>query len=119
MYTKLKQDNFKLTVMDDKINNEEYYFEIIVNRSFLNTLLLSLMLFKESMPKLDVKLTPREEEVLMHISRGEDNGVIAKYMNVSIHTAKIHIRNIFQKLGVKDRTQAVVKAVKYGLINIF
>ncbi len=119
MYTELKQDNFKLTVVDEEVNEEECYFEIIVNRAFLNTLFLSLLLFKESMQKTDIKLTPREEEVLMHIAKGEDNGAIAKCMNVSIHTAKIHIRNIFQKLEVTDRTQAVVKAIRCGLINIF
>ena len=116
---KIAEEDIKFTLVDCEVNNDECYFEIMVNRAFLSTLFLGLLLFKDSMPHTDIQLTNREKEVLMHISNGEDNGEIAKCMNVSIHTAKIHIRNIFQKLNVTDRTEAVVKAIRYNLIDIY
>ena len=70
---------------------------------------------KNSLSK-EIYLTPREEEVLTRIANGKDNLTIAKEMNLSRHTIKIHIRNIFQKLEVNDRTEAVVKAMHQGLL---
>ena len=117
--SEVNEENIKLTVIDDEEENDKCYFEIVVNRNFLNTVFLSLLMLKNEIPPLDVNLTNREKEVLSHIAKGEDNREIAESMNVSIHTAKIHIRNIFQKLDVKDRTEAVIKAVKHNMIDIF
>ncbi len=64
----------------------------------------------------DVNLTEKETQVLKLIVDGLSNAEIAEKMCVSIHTAKIHVCNILQKLSVKDRTQAAIKALKYNIV---
>lgn len=63
------------------------------------------------------KLTQRENEVLKLMIEGKSNNAIAKELLISIHTAKAHVCNILQKFGVKDRTQAAVKAVREKLVE--
>ncbi len=57
-------------------------------------------------------LTDREKEILNYICEGLNNSDISKILDVSINTVKTHVSSIIQKLGVEDRTQAVVKAYK-------
>lgn len=64
----------------------------------------------------DIKLTQREKEVLKYIVEGKSNPEIAKELIVSVHTAKAHVTNILQKMEVKDRVQAAVKAIRCDLI---
>jgi two-component system response regulator DegU len=61
-------------------------------------------------------LTPREREVLSLIAKGTTNRLIAKELFISEKTVKNHITNIFRKLDVKDRTEAVVEAMKRKII---
>ena len=56
--------------------------------------------------------TKRETEVLQLICLGYTNIQIAKILNISISTAKVHVASIFQKLGVNNRILAVVKHLK-------
>ncbi len=63
----------------------------------------------------DFPLTNREIEVL-RILPGKTNGQIGEKLKISIETVKEHIANILQKLGVGDRTEAAVWAVKKGLV---
>lgn len=63
----------------------------------------------------DNGLTSRELEVLRLVARGFSNREIADILNISLDTAKTHIKNIFSKLSVTDRTQAAVWAVSHGL----
>lgn len=60
-------------------------------------------------------LTPREAEVLGLIAQGLNNHEIAGRLVVSEATVKTHINNIFSKIGVRDRAQAVVYAMHHGL----
>jgi DNA-binding NarL/FixJ family response regulator len=60
-------------------------------------------------------LTPRELDVLMLIARGRSNKVIARELGVAEKTVKTHVSHILAKLGVSDRTQAALYAVKQGL----
>ncbi|MTD31613.1 response regulator transcription factor [Planomicrobium sp. YIM 101495] len=60
-------------------------------------------------------LTPREQEVLAELTKGQSNREIASALFVTEKTVKTHISNIFSKLGVQDRTQAALYAVKHGL----
>lgn len=62
----------------------------------------------------EVILTPREQEVLYHLSRGFSNKEISTATNLAVDTVKTHLRNIFRKLGVKNRTQAISRATKMG-----
>ncbi len=61
-------------------------------------------------------LTERELEVLRHIARGRSNQEIADTLFVSLNTVKTHTNNIYGKLGVKRRTQALDKARQMGLL---
>lgn len=64
-------------------------------------------------------LTNRELEVLIQVANGLFNREIAKSLNISERTVKNHIFNIFKKIGVSDRTQAAVFAIKNDLIKLF
>jgi LuxR family maltose regulon positive regulatory protein len=55
-------------------------------------------------------LSERELEVLQHIAEGLSNQEIASRLYLSLHTVKVHSRNIYGKLGVHNRTQAVARA---------
>lgn len=64
-------------------------------------------------------LTSRELEVLIQVANGMFNKEIATSLNISERTVKNHISNIFKKIGVFDRTQAAVFAIKNDLIKLF
>ncbi len=63
-----------------------------------------------------VQLTQRETQVLRHIALGLSNREIANSLQISVETVKEHVQNILRKLGVSDRTQAAVWAVRKGLV---
>jgi two-component system, NarL family, response regulator LiaR len=62
-------------------------------------------------------LTPREHEVLRLIARGLSNRLIARDLALSEKTVKAHVSAILGKLGVADRTQAALYAVRQGLVD--
>jgi DNA-binding NarL/FixJ family response regulator len=63
-------------------------------------------------------LTEREIEVLQLVARGLSNKEVAKAIGRMDETVKIHLKNIFTKLGVADRTEAVTVALARGLIHL-
>lgn len=63
------------------------------------------------------RLTQREGEVLALVVEGLTNREIAARLRISVGTAKIHVEHIIAKLGVSDRTQAAVCAVRHGLVQ--
>jgi two-component system, NarL family, response regulator LiaR len=63
------------------------------------------------------RLTPREREVLVLIGRGLSNKRIARELQLSEKTVKTHVGRVLAKLGVSDRTQAAVVAVRAGLLD--
>jgi DNA-binding NarL/FixJ family response regulator len=63
-------------------------------------------------------LTEREREVLALIGKGSSNKEIATQLSISEKTVKNHVANIFSKLHVCDRTQAVIYAIKQGLLKV-
>ncbi|MFD9793457.1 response regulator [Streptomyces sp. NPDC059070] len=64
---------------------------------------------------LPVDLTPREREVLALIGRGLPNRGIAEELFISEATVKTHINNLFAKAGIRDRAEAVRRAIEAGL----
>ncbi len=65
---------------------------------------------------LEVPLTKRESEVLKQLALGLSNKEIAQALSISYETVKEHVQHVLRKLGVSDRTQAAVWAVRKGLV---
>jgi len=63
-------------------------------------------------------LTVRELEVLKQIAAGQDNKGIARALTLAEKTVKTHVSNILSKLGLTDRTQAAIYALKQGLVPL-
>jgi DNA-binding NarL/FixJ family response regulator len=65
---------------------------------------------------MEVPLTKRESEVLRQMALGLTNKEIAQTLGISYETVKEHVQHILRKIGVSDRTQAAVWAVRRGLV---
>jgi len=63
-------------------------------------------------------LTPRELEVLEVLAEGLSNKAIAARLGITEHTVKFHVSAIFAKLGAENRTDAVRRGVRRGLITL-
>lgn len=66
----------------------------------------------------DEDLTRRETEVLQRVAGGNRNRDIAELLFISEETVKVHLKRIMEKLGAKDRTQAIAIAVRRGIIQL-
>ncbi len=64
-----------------------------------------------------VALTRMEVKILALLGRGQSNKEIAHKLELSVKTVKNHLNNMFQKLGVTNRTEAVVKGIDLGIIS--
>jgi len=64
------------------------------------------------------ELSSRELEILCLMAKGAANKEISAQLNIAQSTVKTHISNVFQKLGVNDRTEAVTQAIKKGIIRL-
>jgi DNA-binding NarL/FixJ family response regulator len=67
--------------------------------------------------RLLAALTPREAEVLRLIARGHSNAEIAGELFVGAETVKTHVGSVLAKIGVRDRTQAVIFAYEAGFVD--
>ncbi len=63
-------------------------------------------------------ITKREEEVLQHIADGCSTPEVAERLYISQKTVKNHLASIYQKLDARDRTQAVLQAVRMGIVTL-
>lgn len=63
-------------------------------------------------------ITKREEEVLQHIADGCSTPEVAERLYISQKTVKNHLASIYQKLDARDRTQAVLQAVRMGIVHL-
>jgi DNA-binding NarL/FixJ family response regulator len=98
------------TVMDDKI----YLAPEVATRFFRQFQIYA----GHSLPiAKSLKLTEREQEVLQWLVQGASNDAIAKKLYVTVATVKAHLSSIFTKLEVKNRTQAIVRAIRLGLVQ--
>lgn len=64
------------------------------------------------------ELTPTETKILGAVVAGKSNKEIAYDLNISENTVKTHAKNVFEKLGVSDRTSAATLAIRRGLVRI-
>lgn len=106
---------FSLTQKDIRLLNQ-----------FLHFLFLKLedvsLLKKDNQKKLEVappnkNVTAREREILKQIAEGKSDQEIADLLFISIHTVRTHIRNLFKKIGVSSRSQAIVKSIQHQLFE--
>jgi two-component system, NarL family, response regulator LiaR len=68
-------------------------------------------------PELPEPLTPREMDVLRLLAQGQSNKEIARILHLVEETVKSHMRHILAKLGVQSRTQAVLAAIRLGIVS--
>ena len=62
-------------------------------------------------------LTPRETEILFLLAEGQSNKVIARNLDISDGTVKLHVKAILRKLNIHSRVEAAVMAVQHGLLK--
>ena len=88
----------------------------------LSAELAGAMLAEAAQPMAGVSaeaiITKREEEVLQLIAEGLSTTEVATQLFISVKTVKNHLASVYQKLDSRDRTQAVVRAVKMGIIRL-
>lgn len=73
---------------------------------------------REASLEMFAPLSPREMEILAFVARGASNKEIAYELDISQQTVKNHISNMLRKLGVEDRTQAAVLALRRGWVRL-
>jgi DNA-binding NarL/FixJ family response regulator len=74
------------------------------------------MFTRMATPQADYGLSEREREILQHLVNGETKGAIAETLGLSPHTIDGHVRNIYTKLHVNNRSGAVAKALREHLL---
>lgn len=79
-------------------------------------LLRNPLSIKETKDKEEIKLSKREKEILLHLSKGLNYTTIADNLTISPSTVRKHIENIYKKLQVHSKMEAVLKAQKRNLI---
>lgn len=91
-----------------KVAANELAIQTEVNRKFQ---------YQKNNPQPHEELTARERDILALLAKGYDNQTIADLSFISLKTVKTHVSNILAKLGVSDRTQAVVYAFQHNLVE--
>jgi DNA-binding NarL/FixJ family response regulator len=87
--------------------------------SLLEPVVASKLLRQVRHPAMsDVRVTPRELEVLRLVARGRQNKEIARDLGVTERTVKFHLSALMRKLGVSNRVEAVSTAIRLGLIEL-
>ncbi len=92
--------------------------EVYNGELFIDKKLLPYMTETETHKKSDDIITRREREVLTLVAQGYINKEIGMKLNISEKTVKNHVSNLFKKIGVNDRTQAAVYAIKNNYVDI-
>lgn len=100
-------------------------YAIYDGKTYMDASLTSLLKEKKYIKELQQEarnkekiLSAREIEVLCYLAEGLYNKEIAAQLKISEKTVKNHVSNIFKKIGVSDRTQAAVYAIKHNLVEL-
>jgi DNA-binding NarL/FixJ family response regulator len=88
-----------------------------ITRQLLDRVAAKLPRARSRLPHALDELTEREREVLLLVARGRSNAEIAAGLHISDTTVKTHVSHVLEKLGLRDRVQAVVLAYETGLIE--
>jgi two-component system, NarL family, response regulator DegU len=81
------------------------------------TALAEVSLRTPSLPE-DGGLTPRQRDILGHIAQGRSNKQIAFALGIRERTVKFHVAALFERLGTQSRTEALVVALRSGVISL-
>jgi NarL family two-component system response regulator LiaR len=93
-----------------------YMGEVVLEKNGVNKMLEEIQRGEQAGKILLLK--DREVEVLKEVARGASNKDIAQELSISVRTVQTHLANIFAKLGVDTRTEAVLYAVREGWISL-
>src|SRR5262245_10311447 len=77
---------------------------------------MSSLPVSENEPSL--QLSERERQILEMVATGASNQQIARQLVISVNTVKVHLRNIFEKMGVQSRTEATMRAIQEGWVKV-
>jgi two-component system nitrate/nitrite response regulator NarL len=108
-------DSFKPKVKINSWNDCMKFFE---EKKYFDSYFIDSMINDDD-PEPDglEQLTAREREILCEIGRGMNNRMISEKFCISEHTVKKHINHIFDKLNIRDRTQAALFANNCGILS--
>jgi DNA-binding NarL/FixJ family response regulator len=91
---------------------------VVAKNATLSELSIAIRRALERRPfELPAALTSRQQEVLRLIADGLDNAQIAARLRISTRTARAHVSSVLERLGVENRTQAAVTAVRHGWVT--
>jgi len=99
-------------VIGDEVMTKPQAFRWLIQQ------LENLSVLGESVEDIFAPLSPREMEILMLITQGASNKEIAYNLGISRQTVKNHMSSVLRKLGVEDRTQAAVLALRRGWVRL-
>ena len=91
--------------------------EAAITRRMTTRLVAGIASAAREPPEQPDPLTPRETEILRLVAEGLSNRAAARTLSISENTVKYHMRNILQKLGAQNRTEAVTSALAAGLFD--
>ncbi|MEE9277223.1 MAG: response regulator transcription factor [Dehalococcoidia bacterium] len=92
--------------------------ESMLDSSLMNRVVSEFQQMQQRPQSPPDRLTPREMEVLQRLVDGFSNREIADHLVVSEKTVKSHLTSIYRKLNVRDRSQAIVSALRSGLVSV-
>ncbi|WP_462408756.1 response regulator transcription factor [Neobacillus sp. Marseille-QA0830] len=94
---------------------DTYHGQSVLEPEVTGKMMLKMRQKSQHLPHEE--LTSRELEILLLMAEGKTNQEIADELFIALKTVKTHVSNILSKLGVQDRTQAVIYAFKHSLIK--
>lgn len=92
--------------------------EVMLGRTYLSSSVVTELVERSDVGEAIMeyremsKLSPRELEVIKFVTKGHTNAAIANELCISVRTVRFHMENIFEKLGVNNRTEAAMIAIK-------